>query len=97
MRIVYRESASVWYTLQSSAERPRVHLWTSEVHSGARPASNVTEAALEEHLLTAGMPDPDLLIRTSGHYSSAVNIWLLTGVFGILISRKGVLGIFRVV
>ncbi len=35
------------------------------MNKGVNPA-DVTEAMLEAHLLTAGIPDPDLLIRTSG-------------------------------
>jgi undecaprenyl diphosphate synthase len=31
-------------------------------------ASSVTEEGLSAHLATAGLPDPDLLIRTSGEY-----------------------------
>jgi undecaprenyl diphosphate synthase len=32
----------------------------------AGDAARVTEADIERHLYTAGLPDPDLLIRTSG-------------------------------
>jgi undecaprenyl diphosphate synthase len=35
------------------------------VESGVAP-EDITEAAIEAHLGTAGMPDPDLVIRTSG-------------------------------
>ena len=37
-------------------------------NGGARTASNggITETQFAEHLYTAGLPDPDLLIRTSG-------------------------------
>jgi undecaprenyl diphosphate synthase len=36
--------------------------------AGSRPVAplKVDEAAIESHLMTAGLPDPDLLIRTSG-------------------------------
>ncbi|RMH11540.1 MAG: di-trans,poly-cis-decaprenylcistransferase [Gemmatimonadetes bacterium] len=37
-----------------------------EVATGARAAADVDEEAFEAHLFTAGVPDPDLLIRTSG-------------------------------
>jgi len=30
------------------------------------PAEAITEALIEEHLYTAGLPDADLIIRTSG-------------------------------
>ena len=37
-----------------------------EVRAGARDPETIDEAALAGRLFTAGMPDPDLLIRTSG-------------------------------
>ncbi len=37
-----------------------------EVRAGRLDPSDVTEATIEAHLYTAGMPDPDLLIRTAG-------------------------------
>ena len=40
-------------------------LFTELVRDG-RSADSVDEAALSRHLYTAGQPDPDLLIRTSG-------------------------------
>jgi len=36
------------------------------VHAGTLDPSEIDEAALSEHLWTAGTPDPDLLIRTGG-------------------------------
>ena len=36
------------------------------VRGGTQDAAAIDEAALARHLFTAGMPDPDLLIRTSG-------------------------------
>jgi undecaprenyl diphosphate synthase len=38
----------------------------SEILSNGRDVSRVDEEALSRHLYTAGQPDPDLLIRTSG-------------------------------
>jgi undecaprenyl diphosphate synthase len=35
-------------------------------HATGEPRRKLTEADLERHLYTAGLPDPDLLIRTSG-------------------------------
>ncbi len=35
------------------------------VTSGIKP-EDITEATIEQHLWTAGLPDPDLIIRTSG-------------------------------
>ncbi|MBE6469514.1 MAG: di-trans,poly-cis-decaprenylcistransferase [Coriobacteriaceae bacterium] len=37
-----------------------------EVAAGERDAGSVTEDALAAHLYTAGLPDPELVIRTSG-------------------------------
>jgi undecaprenyl diphosphate synthase len=37
-----------------------------EAQSGALRPEDVDEEAFERHLFTAGLPDPDLLIRTSG-------------------------------
>jgi len=36
------------------------------VKSGARDPEEITEADIRDHLYTNGLPDPDLLIRTSG-------------------------------
>jgi undecaprenyl diphosphate synthase len=38
----------------------------AQVEAGLLEASNITEAVMERHLYTAGVPDPELLIRTSG-------------------------------
>jgi len=37
-----------------------------EVAEGALKPSSINEATISQHLYTAGMPDPDLLIRTAG-------------------------------
>ena len=37
-----------------------------EVASGALDPESITEEHVEQHLFTAGMPHPDLLVRTSG-------------------------------
>lgn len=37
-----------------------------EFSSGNRNSSDLTERDFERHLFTAGLPDPDLLVRTSG-------------------------------
>jgi undecaprenyl diphosphate synthase len=37
-----------------------------DVQHGRLAASDITEETLAKHLYTAGMPDPDLLIRTAG-------------------------------
>jgi undecaprenyl diphosphate synthase len=39
---------------------------TSEVVGGKLDASEITETTVSDHLYTAGMSDPDLLIRTAG-------------------------------
>jgi undecaprenyl diphosphate synthase len=37
-----------------------------EVQSGSLTPADITELVLSNHLYTAGMPDPDLMIRTAG-------------------------------
>jgi undecaprenyl diphosphate synthase len=39
-----------------------------EIDSGALTSGEVSEAVISRHLYTAGMPDPDLLIRTGGEF-----------------------------
>ena len=43
-----------------------VRKMVQRVEAGEIRASDISEALLSEHLYTANMPDPDLLIRTSG-------------------------------
>lgn len=43
-------------------------LLAGEVAAGKRRPDEVDEAAIAAHLYTAGLPDPDLLIRTSGEF-----------------------------
>ena len=52
-------------------------LFAEDVAAGrARPADMDSDAALEPYLSTAGMPDPDLLIRTGGdHRISNFLLW----------------------
>jgi len=38
----------------------------AEVASGGLAVADIDEATLDRHLWTAGLPDPDLLVRTSG-------------------------------
>ena len=38
----------------------------AEVANGRLDPTDIDEAAIERHLATAGIPDPDLLVRTSG-------------------------------
>jgi undecaprenyl diphosphate synthase len=40
----------------------------AEVAAGRLRAADIDEAALAQHLDTAGIPDPDLIIRTSGEF-----------------------------
>ena len=40
----------------------------SEIKKGGMTTDEITEEFIAGHLYTAGMPDPDLLIRTSGEY-----------------------------
>src|SRR5580700_7583111 len=37
-----------------------------EVSAGTRDANSIDESAIQSRLYTAGLPDPDLLIRTGG-------------------------------
>ena len=46
--------------------RRAVSVIADEVASGAMAPSDITEQVISDHLDTAGYPDPDLLIRTSG-------------------------------
>jgi undecaprenyl diphosphate synthase len=39
-----------------------------EIRSGALRVEQITEDLISKFLYTGGMPDPDLLIRTSGEY-----------------------------
>lgn len=39
-----------------------------QVESGEISANDVTESLIDSHLYTADIPDPDLLVRTSGEY-----------------------------
>ena len=51
----------------SRAEIARAaRLLAREVAAGELEPSDIDESALSERLYTAGLPDPDLLIRTSG-------------------------------
>lgn len=45
-----------------------VRLIAQQVSSGKLNENEITEDAIERHLYTAGLPDPDLLIRPSGDY-----------------------------
>lgn len=42
------------------------HQFVTCVSSGSLSLDMVDEAAVERNLLTGGLPDPDILIRTSG-------------------------------
>jgi undecaprenyl diphosphate synthase len=39
-----------------------------KVQAGALAVSDINEQLISDHLYTAGMPDPDLIIRTSGEF-----------------------------
>ncbi|MGE5842593.1 MAG: isoprenyl transferase [Deltaproteobacteria bacterium] len=43
-----------------------VHKIVQRVEAGEMRSNDISEAVVSEHLYTAAMPDPDLLIRTSG-------------------------------
>jgi len=65
-----------------------VHAIRSMLEEGYKP-EEVTEETIEEHLYTAGCPDPDLIIRTSGEmrvsnfliWQGAYSEWFLTPTF----------------
>jgi len=63
----------------SRAELVRAaRLLASEVAAGRLRPEDIDEAALADRLYTAGLPDPDLLIRTSGeHRLSNFLLWQL--------------------
>jgi undecaprenyl diphosphate synthase len=44
-----------------------VHAMQAIIRKGI-PAESITEELISEHLYTSGLPDPDLLIRTSGEF-----------------------------
>ena len=51
---------------------------SEDVAAGKRKPEEITESVFEEYLDTAGIPDPDLLIRTSGELRlSNFLLWLL--------------------
>jgi undecaprenyl diphosphate synthase len=43
-----------------------VRALVEEVRAGVRDADSIDERALESRLYTAGLPDPDLIVRTGG-------------------------------
>jgi len=57
MAISYGSRAEIVHAARAIAEKVRDRRLDPE---------NITEQTLEQHLYTAGVPDPDLLIRTSG-------------------------------
>jgi undecaprenyl diphosphate synthase len=45
-----------------------IHKMIQDVHSGKLPLKSISKDVFPDYLYTAGLPDPDLLIRTSGEY-----------------------------
>jgi undecaprenyl diphosphate synthase len=45
-----------------------IHNMLRDVHSGKLPLKEISKDVFPDYLYTAGLPDPDLLIRTSGEY-----------------------------
>lgn len=45
-----------------------VHALAKKVESGQLAADDINDQMITDHLYTAGMPDPDLVIRTSGEF-----------------------------
>lgn len=57
MAISYGSRAEILHAVQKIGQKVRDHRLDPE---------NITEQIFEDHLYTSGIPDPDLLIRTSG-------------------------------
>lgn len=55
------------YSSRHEITRAARHV-AAKVRDGVLSEDDVTEAVLADHLYTRGIPDPDLLIRTSGEY-----------------------------
>jgi undecaprenyl diphosphate synthase len=45
-----------------------IHKMVQDVHSGKLPLKEISKDVFPDYLYTTGLPDPDLLIRTSGEY-----------------------------
>src|SRR5690606_32952926 len=45
-----------------------VRLMAEKVRNGELELADITEEAVSQHLYTAGLPDPDLIIRTAGEF-----------------------------
>jgi len=54
--------------LNYSARLELVDAFNRILREGRNPGEPVSEEDIEKHLYTAGMPDPDLLIRSSGEF-----------------------------
>ena len=67
-----------------------------EVEAGSLKAEDITEETIAENLYTAGIPDPDMIIRTSGEmrlsnyllWQSAYSEFIFTDVFWPDFSKK---------
>jgi len=57
----------VSYGGRSEIIRAVQHLYR-DVASGARSITDITEKGLSDYMYSAGLPDPDLIIRTSGEF-----------------------------
>lgn len=60
--IIMLSYSGKWDILQS------VRKLAAEIVADPAKAENITDADLESNFVTAGIPDPDLIIRTSGEY-----------------------------
>ena len=59
LALSYGSRAEMLHAVQSIAD---------EVKSGRLRSKDITEEMFSQHLFTGGLPDPDLVIRTSGEY-----------------------------
>ncbi|MBG85174.1 MAG: di-trans,poly-cis-decaprenylcistransferase [Phycisphaerae bacterium] len=66
------------YSSRHEITRAARHV-AAKVRDGVLSENDVTEAVLADHLYTRGIPDPDLLIRTSGeHRISNYLLWQIS-------------------
>ena len=63
-----------------------------DVADGKVSPDQITEDTIGSYLDTAGVPDPDLLIRTSRRTETIQFPYVAAGLYGILFYRRGMAG-----
>ncbi len=63
--------------------------------AGKLSAADISEETFAQYLDTAGIPDPDLLIRTSGEQRLSNYLLVAAGLFGVLFYRYSLAGFFQ--